>query len=173
VRRFWLILLVLWGTAVSPPRVLAHAELLSAEPAPGSTVQTLTEIRLVFSEPVSTESQIELLQDFVTAAELHPVVDLNDATVLRAAVPPLPDGVYTVQWTVTSSDSHPISGSYSLGINSTSRQNKTRWYQTIWALLGFLLGGIGILVIVLRRWRSATTQKRNENNFVKIWSDKL
>ncbi len=164
MRHFWLILLVLWGTAVIALRVLAHAELLSAEPAPGSTVKILTEIRLVFSEPVGAESQIELLQDFVTAAELQPEIDPNDAMVLRTAVPPLPDGVYTVQWTVTSSDGHPMSGSYSLGINSTSLQTETRWYQTNWALLGFLLSGVGILAIVLRRWRPATTPKHSENN---------
>lgn len=164
MKRFWLIVLILWGTAVFTPRVLAHTELVSAAPAPGSSVETLTEIRLVFSEPVGTESQIELLQDFVTAAELQPVLDPNDATVLRAAVPPLPDGVYTVQWSVTSADGHPISGSYSLGINDTSTQPATPWYQTTWALLGFLLSGVGVLVIMLRRWHSPTTPKRISNS---------
>jgi methionine-rich copper-binding protein CopC len=159
----WLIVLVFWGTAVFVPRILAHAELISAKPTPGSTVKTLSEIRLVFSEPVGTESQIQLLQDFVAAAELQPVVDPNDATVLAAAVPSLPDGVYTVQWTVTSSDGHPISGSYSLGINSTPRPTAP-WYQTTWALLGFLLCGVGVLVIVLRRWHSPTTPKRSSHS---------
>lgn len=160
MRRFWLIVLVLGITAVAAPRVLAHAELISATPAPGSSVNTLTEIRLVFSEPVGTENQIELLQDFVTAAELQPIVDPNDATVLRTAVPPLPDGVYTVQWRITSADGHPISGSYSLGINSSP----TPWYQTTWALLGFLLCGIGVSAYVLRQRRLTSAPKHSASS---------
>jgi methionine-rich copper-binding protein CopC len=160
MRRFWLIMMVLWGTAVFTPLVFAHAELISATPAPGSSVATLTEIRLVFSEPVGTESQIELLQDFVTVAELQPAIDPNDATVLRTAVPPLPEGVYTVQWTIISADGHSISGSYSLGINSTP-QPVTPWYQTTWALLGFLLCGIGVSAYVLRQWQLTSAPKRS------------
>jgi methionine-rich copper-binding protein CopC len=160
VKRFWLIMLVLWGTAVSTSRVSAHAELISATPAPGSSVKTLAEIRLVFSEPVGTENQIELLQDFVTAAELQPVLDPNDATVLRAAVPRLPDGVYTVQWNITSADGHPISGSYSLGLNSTLA-SAAPWYKTTWALLGFLLCGVGVSAFVLRHWRPTSAPKRS------------
>lgn len=155
--------LVLWGTAVSAPRVLAHAELISATPAPGSSVETLKEIRLVFSEPIMPGGQIELLQDFMAAAELQPVVDPNDATVLVTAVPPLPDGVYTVQWTVTSADSHPISGSFSLGINSTLLP-ATSWYQTSWALLGFLLSGVAVSAYVLRHWRPTSVPKRSSNS---------
>ncbi len=160
MRRWCLAVLILWGTAVVAPRVLAHAELVSAEPAPGSTVDILTEIRLVFSEPIGAESQIELLQDFATAAELQPELDPNDATVLRAAVPPLPDGVYTVQWRVTSADGHPISGSYSLGINSTL-QSAAPWHQTTWALLGFLLCGVAVLAYVLRHWRTTSAPQHS------------
>jgi len=159
-----MILLVFGGTAVFVAPVLAHSELVSATPPPGSSVATLSEIRLVFSEPVSAESQIQLLQDFVSVADLQPTVDPNDATVLRTAVPPLPDGVYTVQWSVISTDGHPISGSYSLGLNSTLPQPVIPWYQTTWALLGFLLCGLGLSVIVLRRWRPPSTPKRNETD---------
>ena len=156
MRKFWLIVLIWGGTAVFVPHVFAHAELISATPAPGSSVDSLTEIRLVFSEPVGAGSQIELLQDFVTVAALQPVVDPNEATVLVTAVPPLPDGVYTVQWTITSADGHPISGSYSLGINSRPPQPAVPWYQTTWARLGFLLCGLGIIALALRRWRPPT-----------------
>ncbi len=158
MRRFWLILLILWGTAVFVfvPRVLAHAELVSAIPAPGSSVEALTEIRLTFSEPIGPNGQIQLHQDFISAAELEPVVDPNDETVLVTAVPPLPDGVYTVQWSVISSDGHPISGSYSLGINSAPPQPDTPWYLTSWALLALLLGSFGTAALILRRWQPAS-----------------
>ena len=159
MRRWWLILLI-WGvTAVHTSRVLAHAELISATPAPGSSVAQLSEIRLVFSEPVRAGATIELLQQFVTVAELEPVLDANDATVLQTAVPPLPDGIYTVQWAITSADGHTISGSYSLRINSAPPPPAVPWYQTTWARLGFLLCGVGITFIVLRRWQAPTVPK--------------
>ncbi|MBK8901163.1 MAG: copper resistance protein CopC [Anaerolineaceae bacterium] len=164
MKRFWVILL-LWGmAAVFAPRVVAHAELVSASPAPGSSVQALTEIRLEFSEPVAADSRIELLQNFVAAADLTPTIDPANANMLVTAVPPLADGVYTVQWTVTSVDGHPISGSYSLGINSTPLQTAVPWHQSIWAQLGFLLCGVGITVYVLRRWRPTAVPKRTSKS---------
>ena len=161
MRRWLIVGIVLWGTAVFTTHVFAHAELVSATPAPGSSVPALTDIELLFSEPVGTESEIELLQDFVVAAALQPVIDGNDATVLTAAVPPLPDGVYTVQWRITSTDGHPISGSYSLGIDSTlSPANNLRSPSTWWTA-GILLLGFGMVVLIVRRWqRPATTKLR-------------
>lgn len=163
MKRLWLILLVLAGTAVFTPRVLAHAELVSASPTPGSSVEMLRELRLTFSEPIEANGRIDLMQDFVPAAELTPTVDPQNANELVTAVPPLPDGVYTVQWTVTSTDGHSISGSYSLGINSAPRQEAGPWYRTIWAQLAFLLCGIGATVYVLRRWRPKSTPTRSKD----------
>ena len=153
MKRIWLILGLLLGTAVPAPPILAHAELISATPAPGSSVETLTEIQLIFSEPIAADGQIELLQDFVSAANLEPKVDPNDATMLVTAVPPLPDDVYTVQWSVTSVDGHPVSGSYSLGLNSTPPQPDTPWYLSSWTLAGLLVGSFGAAALILRRWR--------------------
>lgn len=166
MKPFRLILLILWGTAVFIviPRVLAHAELVSARPAPGSSVAALTEIRLVFSEPVAANGQIQLHQNFIPAAELNPVVDPDDETVLVTAVPPLPDGVYTVQWSVISSDGHPISGSYSLGINSAPPQPETPWYLTSWTLLGLLLGSFSAAAIILRRWKPTSAAESSQNS---------
>lgn len=160
MKRFWVFWLVLGITAVFAPRVLAHAELVSASPTPGSSVQALTEIRLVFSEPVGANGRIDLMQDFVPAAELSPMIDPTDPRVLLTAVPPLADGVYTVQWTVTSVDGHPISGSYSLGINSTPPQTAVPWYLTLWARLFYVLCAIVIILFALRRWRPASAPRR-------------
>lgn len=151
-------------TAVFVPRVLAHAELVSASPAPGSSVLALTEIRLVFSEPVGNDARIDLMQDFVSAAELTPTIDPTDPNVLVTAVPPLANGIYTVQWTITSTDGHPISGSYSLGINSTPPQPAVPWYLTIWARLFYLLCAIATIMFSLRRWRPAAAPRRNSNS---------
>lgn len=153
MKRWLLVGLILAMTAVVTPRILAHAELVSATPAPGSSVQALTEIRLEFSEPVGTDVRIDLMQDFVPAAELTPVLDPDRPNVVFTAVPPLPSGVYTVQWAVTSVDGHPISGSYSLGINSAALPAAQPWHQTVWARLGFLLVGVVVVGYTLRHWR--------------------
>lgn len=160
MKRFWAILLVLGITAVCTSRALAHAELVSASPAPGSSVPALTEIRLVFSEPVGSDARIDLMQDFVSAAALTATIDPADPNALVTAVPPLADGVYTVQWTVTSDDGHPVSGSYSLGINSTLPQTVEPWYRTIWARLFYLLCAIVTILFALRRWRPTSEPRR-------------
>jgi methionine-rich copper-binding protein CopC len=153
VKRLWLILLVLLGTAIYIPRVLAHADLVSAEPAPGSTVATLTELRLTFSEPISANGQIDLHQNFISAAVLIPVVE--NETELVTAVPTLPDGAYTVQWSVTSADGHPISGSYSLGIDSRLEQPAAPWYRTAWVWGGVVLMLLLATAVWLRRKQPA------------------
>ncbi len=158
--RTWLILgLILLVTAVSPHPLLAHAELIDALPSPGSSVRTLQEIKLVFSEPITNNSHIELQQDFVSVAALEPTVDATDSTVLRTAVPPLPDGVYTVQWSVSSGDGHLVSGSYSLGISRTAPA-QTPWYLRSWAFAGLLVGSVGATIIILRHWRSTAGSEK-------------
>jgi methionine-rich copper-binding protein CopC len=158
MRRLRLILFVLWGTAVFTSDTFAHADLVSAAPPPGSSVETLSEIRLVFSEPITAGSQIQLLQDFEPVAELQPIIDPYDATVLVTAVPPLPDGVYTVQWAVISADGHGISGSYSLGINSTPPSD-TPWYLTNWMRVGLLLLSLILALFVFRRWQARMAKR--------------
>lgn len=149
MRKFWLIGLVLVGTAVFIPQVLAHAELVTALPEPGSTVAQLTELRLTFSEPIGDNGQIQLHQNFIEAARLEPLVE--NETELVTAVPPVPDGVYTVQWSVTSADGHPISGSYSIGIDSSPGSVTTPQIRP-WALGGILLlVGMGTAVWLRRK----------------------
>lgn len=149
---FWLICGVLLGTAVFSQPAFAHAELVAIFPTPGSSVDKLSEIRLTFSDAVSADSQIQLLQDFVIVADLQPMLNLNNDKELLAIVPPLPDGVYTVSWTAVSADGHPLSGSYSLGINSKPPLAKVPWYFSTAGLIGILLGSLGAAIIFLRRW---------------------
>ncbi len=160
MKRSWVIWLALGITAVFTPRVLAHAELVSASPAPGSSVLALTEIRLVFSEPVGSDARIDLMQDFVSAAALTATIDPANPNALVTAVPPLADGVYTVQWAITSVDGHPISGSYSLGINSAPPKTAVPWYRALGAQLFYLLCAIFIILFALRRWRPAAAPQR-------------
>lgn len=152
MKRLWLIGLVLLGTAVFvlTPHVLAHAELVTAVPQPGSTVAELTELRLTFSEPIGPNGQIQLHQNFIEAAELEPVVE-NEVELVTAVPASVPDGVYTVQWSVTSADGHPISGSYSIGIDSSLGEAAAPGILP-WAVGGILLvAGVGPAVWLRRK----------------------
>ncbi|WP_420643786.1 copper resistance CopC family protein [Candidatus Leptofilum sp.] len=153
MRRFWQIGLILLGTAVFIPTIFAHAELISAVPAPGSTVATLTELRLTFSESIGPNGQIQLHQNFISAAELAPVVE-NEVE-LVTAVPPLPDGAYMVQWSVISADGHPINGSYSLGISSSLDGPTAPWYFSGWAIGSLILLLLGPIALFLTRRKQA------------------
>lgn len=116
-----LTLMITIGTILALPanRLLAHAELRSAVPAPG---QNLTkqpeEIRLTFSEEVGPGSTITLYAEGfreITGTAASP--DPEHPEQLVTAVPNLDPGVYAVQWLVLSTDGHPASGSYTFQLS--------------------------------------------------------
>jgi uncharacterized repeat protein (TIGR04052 family) len=96
----------------------AHAELVSAEPAPNSQITTPPkQIKLVFSEALeAVGNSITLLDAKKTAvtigkASLDPADDAK--TTIVAEVPDgLPLGDYTVQWRNLSVDGHSEAGSF-------------------------------------------------------------
>jgi methionine-rich copper-binding protein CopC len=107
------VVLVVLGLGVGG--VMAHAELVSAVPAPGAALsERLEEIRLTFSEAVGPGSSIVVFGEGFReiegiTAEINP--DLPQQ--MTAAIPNLDPGTYSVQWTVISADGHPAAGSYS------------------------------------------------------------
>ena len=111
---FFLGLFVIGGGGV----VYAHAELVGAEPAPGTVVaDSPQEIRLTFSEPVAAGSRVALFTpDFQGIAGVESRVEAQAPEQVVAAVPDLEPGVYTVQWTAVSADGHEISGSYAFSV---------------------------------------------------------
>jgi methionine-rich copper-binding protein CopC len=106
--------------ALGARRAAAHAELLSAEPAPGQTVrESPGEIRLTFNEPIGPGGAIMLLTaSFEEIRGLSTTVDGRYPAQLVSVLPAgvLEPGVYTVQWFVTGVDGHPASGSYSFAV---------------------------------------------------------
>jgi methionine-rich copper-binding protein CopC len=103
--------LLLW---CSP--ALSHAELVRAEPAPGTTLkQPPGEVRLHLSEPV--EAEFSPLEVYGPGGDR---VDRNDARVApedaRVVEVSLREGIdkgsYEVRWHVTSVDGHVIDGTY-------------------------------------------------------------
>ena len=107
--------------AASP--ALAHAELLSSDPAPGAVLDAApTSIMLVFTEPI--EISLGAIRLFDGAGNQ---VDIGKAThpaghteQVRVALGDLADGSYVVDWSVVSSDSHPVRAAYTFQVGATS-----------------------------------------------------
>lgn len=102
----------------------AHAELLDASPMPGEIFrwQRPSQVTLRFSQQVVAEgSQIDLIRTSsksITTVPLGAVeVDPADPHRLRAALPALEPGRYTVAWRTLSVDGHTLEGSYEFEVH--------------------------------------------------------
>lgn len=95
------------------PTAFAHTELVSAVPAPNSTVSAPPAVTITFSGVLEPKfSKIT-----VTDAAGHPVNKEASAVgantkVLTLALPAMAAGVYTVHWVAVSADSHRSQGVY-------------------------------------------------------------
>ncbi len=123
MRRILLCWVSLWFLMItgSPP-ALAHAALLASTPRDGQIVQTSPgEITMEFSEPL--EEGLFNLKLFDgngrQIALAKPQLAAGDAAQMRAKLPALPNGTYTVAWSVVSEDGHPVSGSFSFSVGRT------------------------------------------------------
>lgn len=94
-------------------------------PDPGSQlVDSPAEIRLIFDESLSPGSTFELFgQGFRAITGIEPGIDPQAPEQLRADVPDLKPGNYTVQWTVRGADGHPSSGSYAFQVLAVPPSN--------------------------------------------------
>jgi methionine-rich copper-binding protein CopC len=110
-----LIAVILLGAAVAltgtvPASALAlHAQLVSTDPADGSSAPTVSDVTLTFSEPINAQFLkvvVEGPDGPETAGE--PVVDGGEVS--QALVADLPAGTHTVTYRVVSVDGHPVSG---------------------------------------------------------------
>jgi copper transport protein len=154
--------------ALAVPDVWAHAELVEAEPEPGAQLaDSPAEIRLTFSEPIGTQSDIVVLgEGFAPIEGIEP--QLNTLSTSRpqqiyTALPPLEPGTYTVQWSAVSEDGHEISGSYSFSIgqvsetDSTAAQTSAQQTPTttiIWWFFALLTVALVIAFILFRYGRT-------------------
>ena len=98
---------------VAAPAAQAHDELVSVEPADGSTVETAPDrVTLTFEEPaVALGTVIEVKGPDGSVVSTGDAV-LVDSTVSQAIAGDLPAGEYTVTWRVTSQDGHAVSGTF-------------------------------------------------------------
>ena len=113
VRGGALALLVGLGVALAPSSALAHDELVSTDPADGSTVAVAPdEVTLTFGEkPVALGAEVRVKSPVGTVVSAgDPVID--GTSVVQAIDGNRPAGTYTVTWRVTSSDGHPVDGEF-------------------------------------------------------------
>lgn len=91
----------------------AHSTLVSTDPADGSAVGVVpAQVTLTFSEPVEPlgTQVVVLAPDGRTVSSGDAV--LAGTSVSEALVSGLPAGAYRVEWRITSSDGHPVSGTF-------------------------------------------------------------
>ena len=116
----------------------AHAELVTSEPAAGSTVPTgLNRIILAFNEPPEPGSAIELYRGVFQAV---PGVNsyVANGQLWADIDPPLTEDNYTVQWTAVSADGHTVSGSFQFGVGPAEDEP-----------VAFPWGAVLVIVVVL------------------------
>ena len=93
------------------PAASAHDQLLAATPADGTSVADApASVQLRFSRPLPELGAQVVVHGPDGAVASEGAVQVERTLVTQPLAPDLPAGTYTVDWRVTSSDGHPISG---------------------------------------------------------------
>jgi len=98
----------------------AHAHLEQATPAADSTVNSVNELRLVFSEGVEQAfTKVVISHDQapvpVSSIKTEPA---NKKVLIVTPAQPLPAGTYHVKWNAVSVDTHKSAGDYSFTVSN-------------------------------------------------------
>lgn len=112
-------LLTLLGWVLWAPAASAHDELLDLQPGNKVVLASApTQVQLVFGAPaLKVGTQIRVTGPggaVVSTGEAQ----VDGGTVVEKLVTGLVDGVYTVDWRVTASDGHPVSGTYTFTLDA-------------------------------------------------------
>ena len=105
--------IVLLGLVSGATAASAHNSLASTDPADGATVAVAPAVvTLTFNEPAQAlGSQIRVTGPDGAVVSTGDVV-LSGSSVAENLVDARPAGTYTVAWRITSTDGHPVSGSF-------------------------------------------------------------
>jgi copper transport protein len=147
---------------VFPAQAFAHATLEQA--SPGFRQRLASSPRLV---TLSFDQYVKVLpgsvQLFSTKHDVPVRRIWTDRFVLKASLPRLPQGAYTVRWHALSSDGHVVSGVFTFGVRAnapppteafgasgpTTSEHVVRWLYFL--ALALVVGGLGFRLLVLRR----------------------
>jgi len=156
-----LVLITATLALVFPAQAVAHATLIHTSPG--------FRERLASSPPAVTltfDQYIKLLPGSIQLFNAKHTVPLervwSDGLTLKAAVPRLPRGPYTVRWHALSSDGHVVSGVFTFGVRAraplpteafgssgpTRSEHVVRWLYFV--SLALVVGGLGFRLLVLR-----------------------
>jgi methionine-rich copper-binding protein CopC len=129
-------------------RAAAHADLISSEPAAGSTVSSSPgTIRLSFSQPLESTSTIQLF-----TGQFQPVTGLTTSVAgsqMQAIVGrTLAPATYTVQWSAVTDDGHTTEGSFQFAVAAASPIAAVRWAPFLAGLM--VLMGAGVAAVAWR-----------------------
>lgn len=95
----------------------AHARLVSATPAPNSTVAPTRSLSLTFSERmVPAFSGFDVVNAAGEEIAVRTSVAEDGKTLTGTLSRPLPAGAYRVEWRIASSDGHRMTGSYTFTV---------------------------------------------------------
>ncbi len=110
--------LVMWCTPA-----LAHARLVETYPADRGTLSGSPEqVQLLFNEPI--EAEFDPLKVYDQGGgrvdEDNARVSPKNRKLLVTDLEELPEGSYTIDWRVTSTDGHPISGTRGFAVDASA-----------------------------------------------------
>ncbi|WP_067802083.1 copper resistance CopC family protein [Actinomadura formosensis] len=95
--------------AVTAPPALAHTRLVESTPGKGGSAESVTEVKLVFSDKISV-AKVVVKDDKNKTYQSGPA-ERSGTTVTQKLTGPLPAGSYTVAYRVVGEDGHPIENS--------------------------------------------------------------
>ena len=152
IRFFAMLILVGWAliqTGLHP--VSAHSpEVVDSNPKAGATLEASpSEVKVWFSEELDPKSTVKVLDyqgqpvdQGKTSLDLD---DPNHAAMVVTLPASLPDGTYTVKWTVVLLDGDASEGEFSFIVGAPSPADFPAKRQTT-SLVWFLVGG-GVLLL--------------------------
>ena len=105
------------AVALAAGPAMAHARLVSATPAPDSTVAATRTISLTFSErTVAAFSGFDVVNSAGEKVAVQTSVAEDGKTLTGMMARPLAVGAYRVEWRIASSDGHRMTGSYAFSV---------------------------------------------------------
>lgn len=148
--------------AALPAIVLAHAELVSSDPADGATITLPYTVTAEFDEEIDPEASSLIVENAAGAQVATGTVDPDDPMRMSADLLALPDGEYTVRWTVVTPNDQAVErGTFRFSVSgvraspppgSVSGDTVPSGYEVAVALaLASILVGAVVFLILRRR----------------------